>query len=104
FYFKTFQLGILPAQNAGQSGMFSVPQIVAASAANNGAAIRWPNRMNKAPTVTIFNAAAANNQFRNVDLGVDCTSTAAANIDESGCSFTFVAAVGGTAGHRTGGH
>lgn len=99
WYYKTFQLGVSPAQNTGIPGAFWMSQAGAGPAAVSGFGIRWPTRMLKAPTVTLFNPAAANNQIRNVSTGVDCTVSAVNSPDESGCFLTYSTAVGSAAGN-----
>jgi hypothetical protein len=98
FYWKSFPLGVNPAQNAGLPGIINMPQAVAASAGTLANPIRWSNRMIKAPTVVTFNPQAANTQARNLVLPADCSGIAIGGIDESGCQISFTTAVGSAPG------
>ena len=74
WYYKTFQLGIAPAQNAGLAGAtYLPPQAVAAAIPVLGSSVRWPSRMLKAPTVVLFNPQTASAQVRNINVPADGT-------------------------------
>lgn len=86
YYWKTFLLDTAPAQNVGvDTGEFKAPAPVAGANTQRFASIPNPAMMFATPTVTLFNPAAANAQFRDHNAAADCTSTASAatvrNID-----------------------
>jgi hypothetical protein len=75
YYEKSFPLGTVPAQNATAVGSYFFPQVVGASASQNGGTIRFAVTKRDAPTVTFFNPSAANAQARNTSIVVDCSAT-----------------------------
>lgn len=77
YFFKTFDLDVAPAQNAGALG--AARCIAGKAGATNLAAIvilRFPIRMFATPTITTFNPSAANAQVRDSSAGADCSATA----------------------------
>lgn len=106
FYAKSFALATVPAQNAGLTGSWR------GGAANAGAVaivhgfIPFPVMMRAAPTVTLFNPAAANAFLRYIITPSDATATSATQITERGTEVTATGlaawiAGGGVAIHWT---
>lgn len=95
FFSKSFAYGTAPAQNAGFTSAIAWT-CVAANAVHT-TSVRFPIAMRTAPTVTLYNPAAANAQARNtIDVPAsDYTSTTASNISEIG--FIITATSAGTA-------
>jgi hypothetical protein len=89
FFQKSFAVATAPAQNVGAgTGEWRVPQVVAASTSQLLGRVGFRTRMRAAPTITLYNPAAANSQARNIATATDCTLTATEVIDESGFSAT----------------
>lgn len=86
FYQKSFNYGVVPANNAGVAGSKrnSIQNAGAVATSWNGAEIRFPVVMRAAPTMTLYNPSAANAFVRNITLATDATVTAAANIGDAG--------------------
>lgn len=76
-FWKTFDYGTAPAQNAGAPDTISWPSIVGASLATRSPQINCPRQMRGTPTVTTYNPSAANAQARNITDGADCSATGA---------------------------
>jgi hypothetical protein len=74
YYQKSFAQSTAPATNAGRNSSFENYAIQAAGAFGLSF-VRLPIVMRVAPTVTIFNPSAANNQARNFSLSSDCSGT-----------------------------
>jgi hypothetical protein len=74
YYQKSFAQGTAPATNAGRNSSVENYAIQAAGAFGL-ALVRLPVVMRTAPTVTIYNPSAANNQARNFTLSSDCSGT-----------------------------
>ncbi len=77
YYYKTFDIDVAPAQNAGVAGC---ARGIAGKAGAIGLAaiipIRFPVRMFATPTITTFNPSAANAQVRDTSANLDCSATA----------------------------
>ncbi|MBI1188323.1 MAG: carbohydrate-binding protein CenC [Alphaproteobacteria bacterium] len=85
---KSFLEATAPAQNVGvNTGEFTFPALQA-GATNQRAHVRFEPGMRAAPTITLYNPAAANAQARDKTASGDCTSTAAANASENGFDLT----------------
>jgi hypothetical protein len=104
WYWKSFLLGIAPAQNAGSPGSILMPQAVGAGAGTNGHILRFPTRMLKTPVLTFYNPGAANAQARNNGLAADCSGTAAGLLDETGFTISCITAAGSAAGQANSVH
>lgn len=78
-YWKTFLPDTGPAQNIGvDTGEFKTPAPVAGANTERIVNFNHIVPMFKAPTITTFNPAAANAQFRDATAAADCSATAAA--------------------------
>lgn len=102
FYFKTFNVDTLPAQNVGlNTGEFKFMSVVVGALAMAGIGFRFVNRMHRAGiTLTLYNPSAANAMVRNVTDSTDTTlSTITAN-GEQGCWLATTAAAGSLAGEH----
>lgn len=104
WYYKTFLLGVNPTTGVGQPGAWIVPAVVAGAVGNNGNSLRFPTRMLKTPTITLFNINTATAQARNIDLALDCTATTTLITDETNVGYGFTGTAGTIAGHRIGIH
>ncbi len=104
YYFKTFADGTAPAQNAGTTGSYILPQMVGASTTQNGVTMAMPVAMRAMTTVTLYNPSAANAQIRNTSVNADCSSSAVTAIGGSGYSWgvspSCVTAAGSAAGNQ----
>jgi hypothetical protein len=100
YYFKTFQQGTAPAQNAGNTGVLQFVQAAGASSDCSVGSIRFPVTMRTTPTTTIYNPSAANAQFRNPNSVVDWSSSSVENPGESGIAFNGTTNAAGGAGNR----
>jgi hypothetical protein len=98
FFQKSFQYATAPAQNAGTTGAEILVQIPAGSASANGWTARFPEKMYKTPTVTLFNPSATNAQAR-WDGGGDCTNTAADSQSEVGFRISYTTHASSSAGN-----
>lgn len=81
FYEKDFALATAPAQNVGVgTGETRLPAVAAGAVVNNFGSIlfRVPKRV--APSVVLYNPAAANAQAHNITDGADLSSTSAVQI------------------------
>jgi hypothetical protein len=104
FYWKTFQLGVAPAQNAGQTAASFVSQTVPAVTGQSGDNVLFTRRMRITPTITFFNPLAANAQARNTSISVDCSASLPVLVNESGLVITFTSAAGSVAGQANAVH
>lgn len=97
-YEKSFPYATAPAQNTGLAGVFIAVQAAGASTSQQsvGPTFRVPKRAS--PTVTLYNPSAANAQFRNVPIGVDCSSSGTYQLSEYGFGSTFTAGAGTNVG------
>jgi hypothetical protein len=88
FYAKTFALGTVPAGSV-LPGAILWGVGVAGAAAGAWGSWRFPVRMVKAPAITVWNPAAANNQVRQLSATAgDCTSSSGTSITDSSCQIT----------------
>lgn len=88
FYCKTFAIGTVPAASI-LAGNVKWSAGVAGAVAGAWGGWRFPTRMNKAPTITLFNPAAAGAQVRQFSATAgDCTTSSATSITDSSCEFT----------------
>lgn len=88
FYCKTFPIGTVPVANSN-NGVVKWGVGVAGAVAGAWGGWRFPVRMAKAPTVTLFNPAAAGGQVRQFSATAgDCTSSSATSISDVSCEFT----------------
>lgn len=74
YYWKTFDQGTAPAQNAGVTGALGFGVLLTSGNATYVGA-SFPVAMRIAPTMTSFNPSAANAQARNVTNNADFSST-----------------------------
>lgn len=76
YYWKSFDTDTGPAQNVSAAAIrFSATKAAAAAMFFQSLAV--PLRLGATPTITTFNPYAANAQVRDVDVGGDCSVTAA---------------------------
>lgn len=80
FYRKSFAYGSAPATNFGLTGSVRWRALGTGAVATEAPMIFFAPPMNAAPTVTIYNPSAANNQIRNVTDGADFSASSGANI------------------------
>jgi hypothetical protein len=89
YYWKTFDLGTAPAQNAGVNiGEHLFPAITAGATAQRGPRLYFPVFMFAAPTVTTYNPSAANAQVRDQTGSVDCSATTTGNNTPNGVNIS----------------
>ena len=70
YYWKSFPYATAPAQNAGVAGALNY-RTAAAGALAHSRATTFPVLMRASPTVTTYNPAAANANWRNVSINTD---------------------------------
>jgi len=70
-YFKTFQPGTAPAQNAGVAGAITIKNPIASGLPSHYQQFLATMRAN--PTITTYNPSAANANWRNITAGADAT-------------------------------
>ena len=102
-YWKTFPVGVNPANNAGVTGAISFPQVVGAGVAGQVALLPLPVvMMNRGvnPTVTSYNPSAANFQARNVTVGADCAATVTTGDIANLIKASYTTAAGSAAGNE----
>lgn len=88
FYSKTFAIGTVPSASV-LSGNVKWGTGVAGAVAGAWGGWRFPVRMVKTPTVTLFNPAAAGAQVRQFSATAgDCTVSSATSITDTSCEFT----------------
>lgn len=104
FYEKSFELATTPAQNVGSFSGCAWNTITVAGA--NPVHIPVPFRVRKrvAPTITLYNPAAANAQARNASTSADLASTTASNVSENGFRVGATGDASGADGHYAGVH
>lgn len=89
YYWKTFDLGTAPAQNAGVNiGEHLFPAITAGATSQRGPRLYFPVFMRAAPTVTTYNPSAANAHVRDQTASVDCSGTATGNNTTNGVNIS----------------
>lgn len=97
YFWKTFDIDVAPAQNAGTLG--TVRCIAGKAGATALAALfflRFPVRMFATPTVTTFNPSAANAQVRDSTAAADCSATAVSG-SHTTADATTISATGNAA-------
>lgn len=99
YYEKSFEYATAPAQNAGTTGAFRHPAVVAAAAVNRLAAVPFRARKRATPTVTLYNPSAANAQVRDANAVADCTSSSAASVSETQFAVNCTGAAGTAVGN-----
>jgi hypothetical protein len=88
FYQKTFALGTVPAASV-LPGNVKWGAGVAGAVSGAWGGWHFRCRMNKTPTITLFNPAAAGAQVRQFSATAgDCTASSATSITDEGCEFT----------------
>jgi Carbohydrate esterase, sialic acid-specific acetylesterase len=90
YYRKSFALATVPAQNVG-SNVGAAFAVSAVATAVFGAKIEFDTNMRLVPTITTYNPAAGNANWRDITNGADRTATVA---DQSESGFTVVGAAG----------
>jgi hypothetical protein len=96
---QSFPPGTAPAQNAGVStGGFRFPAITA-TGTQRAPTIAFDPPMRGAPTVILYNPAAANANVRDTVASADCSAPSVASW-VSGISISTTAAAGGAAGNN----
>jgi Carbohydrate esterase, sialic acid-specific acetylesterase len=93
YYRKSFALATAPAQNVGSNlgAAFAVSHVAAAVF---GTRVEFDSNMRAAPTITTYNPAAANANWRDATNSADRTVTVG---DQSESGFTMVGAAGAAA-------
>lgn len=107
FFWKTFAVDVAPVQNAGlTTGPYRSELILAgATALAAEGYIRHPVPMLKAPTVILFNPAAANGQARQISgTAGDLTATTATNVTDTSLDITATGIATGVVGAQWGIH
>lgn len=106
-YQKTFLDTTVPVQNAGAAtGEYRAAATKAGANAQTLGTLQFKVVMRAAPTVTLYNPAAANAQARDITAAADCSSTTAQNTSTASCEIVTTGnastAVGNTIGvHAT---
>jgi hypothetical protein len=83
YYEKSFTYSVAPVQNSGDNNGQLEGIAGKAGAAAEFLPMRFTTRKRVAPTVTLYNPAAANAQARDLSAAADCSATSAAQISES---------------------
>lgn len=105
FFQKSFDTATAPVQNAGvTTGEFVASALVAGAVANRLPFVPLQTPMRAAPTVTLYNPAAANAQARDETAGVDCSSTSAVFITQKGFSLNATGNAATAVNNRLGVH
>lgn len=105
YWWQTFLEGTVPAQNVGvNTGEFSFCCFGASPAPSSSNTILFPSYMAKAPTVTLYNPAAANAQIRDETANVDCSSSAASLTTQRGTTLVCIGNAASAIGHALGVH
>jgi hypothetical protein len=95
YYEKSFNYQNAVATNAGAgTGEFMLIQIQGASAVQRWGGLSFKIRKRQAPTMTVYNPNAANNQMRAFDGAADCTSSSAGFLGEQEFMAECVAPTG----------
>lgn len=103
YYEKSFDIDVLPVQNVGNSTGAAVAAALAASTiVRFWVQFKVTKRDN--PTVTLYNANAANAQARDQSAGADCTSTAADVVGMYGCQISATTPGGSVIGNAVSVH
>lgn len=109
YWEKSFDYATGPAQNVDSSflqGLMVAIQLVT-GASGNRSPIAFAYKVKKrtgTPTTTIYNPAAANAQFRNIDTALDCTSSLLFTAGEYGLLASYTSTTGAVVGNRIAGH
>jgi len=101
FYEKSFALATIPAQNVGiATGETRFLQVVGASTAQGTFSVSYKTRKRAGatPTITLYNPAAANAQFRNITGSTDWSASTASSPSETGFFLNGTSAAASTAG------
>lgn len=86
---KSFLLSTTPAQNVGvNSGEVLFPAVAAGAVTQRSHRVRLRRPMRAAPTVTLYNPAAANGEARDETASGDCTVTAASGVTADGFNLS----------------
>lgn len=95
YFVKSFNVDVAPVQNS--STLLGATFVFTPVVQNFGAMVEFPVRMRAAPTVTTYNPAAANANWRDTTVGGDCAVSVNASIGERG--FSMVGIGGGAGSH-----
>ncbi len=88
-----------PVQNPGtQTGEFRYPALSAGATVHRPLNLIFPVWMRAAPTITLYNPAATNAQFRDTTNNLDCSVSSAVTITARGCGFLTTGNAGTTIG------
>jgi hypothetical protein len=99
YYQKSFNIGVVPAQNAGTAGAKGLVQSVGASVSMNGNHIQFPTTMRATPTAwTFYNTSAANAFAYNASVAASWTLTTIVASGMSGGLVSGTTAPGSAAG------
>lgn len=102
---KTFNLDTAPASNVGAAtGEFRFQATAAGASTFRSPNHFFPVRMRAAPTITLYNPAAAGAEARDVNASATCSSTGSFNASERGCTIHATGAVGTAVGNAIGIH
>ena len=97
YYEMSFNLGTVPAQNAGKgTGEFIIAQSADGGTNQTSGTIGYKvTKIITPTTITTYNPANTNAQVRNESVNADCTSTTVINNNNDGFALTFANTVGG---------
>ena len=84
YYQKSFDEAVVPAQATGNSNGAATYVTQVAGATDGGVNVRFPAPMRTPPSLTFYNIASANNDWRNLSGGADSGGSAASQTGESG--------------------
>jgi hypothetical protein len=99
YYQKSFNIGVVPAQNAGTVGAKTLVQSVGAALSMGGNHIQFPTTMRTAPTtLTSYNPSAANAFPYNTSTASSWSSCTFSGAGQSGTGIGGTTAAGSTAG------
>lgn len=103
YYQKSFLIGTVPAQSAGNNtGESYGVQGGGVGPDSGGPVIRFPTSMRATPNIVLYNPAAANGQIRNVTIGADWNgTTTASTITTQGFATAGTTNAGSSAGNRS---
>tara|TARA_R110000868_G_scaffold411755_1_gene708890 strand:- start:1269 stop:2735 length:1467 start_codon:yes stop_codon:yes gene_type:complete len=100
YYYKTFSVGVAPAQNTGSAAGALAQNISTAGVGNKTVYWQFPCSMRTAPTIVTYNPNAANALWRNQDAAADSGANTSANASSAGVTMINAGVAGDTAAQR----